>query len=116
MAGGVRHHLPLLAVLKHLTPDQRQIIIDHLDHAACDSIGNCFTKVMKHQRTRGKAKDKKLVALVRENERLISQALVTAKSLRSRVAKRSALAKLGGNPLGFILATALPLLVDLIRK
>lgn len=108
----IRHHLPLLHVLKTLKPYQRQIIIDHLDDDSCDSLTYCLSTVVK-QVDKLKSK-KKLQGCVKANKKQFCKILSPAKTKKLRQGKKRALTQVGGNPLGLILSTAIPLLLSLI--
>ena len=111
----VRKHLPLMQVLKELKNYQRQIVLDHLEPSACDSLVKCISTVLKHGNNSKKLnsqKKGKLRAIVKKNKKNFAK--IISKSARKNVKKR-ALAQMGGNPLALVLSTAIPIILELMR-
>lgn len=107
----MKNHIPLLHTLNQLTNDQRQIIIDHLDPAACASLTNCVAVVLKKGKQKLKSSKKKacLKRCVHSYKPQFSAILSPSTSVQGR---QRALARVGGNPLGFILSAALPIVLE----
>lgn len=112
----VKQHLPLLSVLRKLGQDERQIVVDHLDKNACNTLQFCLSKVLKEGK-KSKKTAKLMTKLVRENKKNFETILGLGKKKKlSHKQKRLALAKIGGNPLALILSTAVPLLLNMLRR
>jgi len=110
----VRKYLPLIQVLKELKPYQRQILVEHLDEDACKTLGFCVSTVLK--KGGGLSNRNQIKCCVKSNKLLIGKIIKPNKTKREGKAKQQALALFGGNPLALILSTAIPILLDLIRK
>ena len=125
MLKSIKHHLPLLSVLQNLATYDRQILVDHLDKDACDALRFCLTKVLQEGKKKNKNKKKKkktdsnlITKLVRGNQNNFEQILGLGTKKKKNLSykqKGLALAKIGGNPLAFILSSAIPLLLNLIK-
>ena len=98
--------ITLLQVLKELKGYQRQIILDHLDDASCAAVSESILYLLK----KGASKDSKLKRCMSQNK-VCLRSIINNKSTKKR---KRALAKVGGGPLGFMLSSVLPLLVNLI--
>lgn len=107
----LKETIPLIEILKELKPYQRQILIEHLDDNACNHLEECLTTVLK--KGKNSSYKKKIEHCVNENRKIFDNILRRRKSKKHQ---RKLLARVGGNPLGFILSAALPLLVDLVTK
>lgn len=116
----IKHHLPLLSVLQKLGANERQILVDHLDKDACDTLQFCLTKVLQEGKKRRKKTQSNLMTkLVRENQSNFECILGVCGKKKKKLThkqKRLALAKIGGNPLALILSTAIPLLLNMIKS
>lgn len=112
----VEHHLPLLSVLQKLEASDRQILVDHLDKESFDTLQFCLKKILQEGKKK-KKKSESLTNLVREHHLTFESILgLGSKKKKSFKQKRLALAKIGGNPLALILSSALPLLINLLKK
>ncbi len=110
----VRKHLPLIQVLKEIKPYQRQIVVDHLDDDACQSLGFCVSTVLSQGNSLINRKQVK--CCVKANKSTIKNIIKSPKTKKQRQAKKHALAAFGGGPLALILSTAIPLLLNLLKK
>ena len=114
-----KKHIPLFQILKELKPYQRQIILDHLDNDSCESLSYCIATVLKSKNKKISDQNKKeLGSCIKDNKSLIIRILKEGKgsSHRQHLSKKRALAKIGGNPLGLILTTAIPILMELLNR
>lgn len=107
----LKETIPMLEILKELKPYQRQIIIEHLDDGACESLQECLTTVLK--KGQNSTYKKKISKCINENRKTFEHILAVKKNKKNQ---RKLLARVGGNPLGFILSAAVPLLLDLVLK
>lgn len=113
----MRDHIALFQTLKELKPYQRQIIVDHLNPKACECLQECVRLVMKTGVKR--TKKKKPTALMQKFQKAVKQNPTLFKHLLSRGKAGQVprqMAQVGGFPLGFILSTAIPMLMNLIKK
>lgn len=110
MRPAVRKHIPLLYVLNQLKDYERQIIIDSLDEEATQAIERCVTTVLQKKRKLGGGQQEKLQTCIQQNSEGFGNILKRGKGRT----KRRELARLGGNPLAMIIATALPMLMKLL--
>lgn len=108
----LREQLPLLQVLSELKGYQRQIIIDALDSKGCAALKSCLKLVATKGSKLGCAN--KLRKCVSANRKSFDNILY--KKGRSQSVTRREIARVGGNPLLFILSAAIPLILDLIKK
>ena len=109
----LRRHIPLLQVLKELTGYQRQIVMDHLDLSSCNALAHSVSTVL--HKGQSSVKNKKRIArLIRANKSLFSDIVGTRICKKNCQKKKRALARVGGNPLGAILSTGIPLLLSLL--
>ena len=106
--------LPLLGVLKNLKPADRIIILAHLDDLSRDRLYETINQVLSQSSPLPSSKKKLLKRRLwahRENLRYL-----TSRKRRSSKEKRRRLVHIGGNPLGYLLKTAVPLLLNLYGK
>ena len=104
-----KKEVPLLQVLKDIKPDQRTIILGSLDTKACTTISNCIRQVIKNKKLNKKTKNKLLKVLGPQKD-LLRNIISEAKLSK----KKELLPKLGGS-LSLVLATAIPILLDIAR-
>jgi hypothetical protein len=104
--------LPFIHTFKTLRPAQRVILLAHLDDKSCNLLCECCANVL-HNSKIPTAKRKRLSKALLPHKAALRQLVHPSGSL---TAKRKKLYQLGGGPLSLILGTALPLLVDLLRK
>lgn len=109
----MKHHLPLMQVLKKLKHYERQIIVDHLDDKACRSLKKCLQTVLKQGKKVPEKERSKLTRCFRRHKPLFTKLLAGS---GAGFGDKRTLARLGGNPLALILSTAIPLLLDLFHK
>ena len=105
-----KKQVPLLQVLKDITPEQRTIVLGSLDARACNSVVGCVRSVMKSKKLNKKTKDKLRKALSSQKDTL-RKLIGEAKSSR----KRELLPSVGGG-LGVLLGTAIPILLEVARS
>ena len=103
-----KKYIPLLQILSEMKGYQRQIILDHLDNESCVAVSDSILHLLKKTKNNNPS-IKKCVA---ENKRCFKSIL----NDKNKKKKKRALAKVGGGPLGLILSSVVPLLVDLIVK
>lgn len=109
----MKHHLPLIQVLKKLKHYERQIIVDHLDDKACRSLKKCLQTVLKQGQKVPESERSKLSRCFKRHKPLFTKLLSEG---GGGCRDKRTLARLGGNPLALILSTAIPLLLNLFRK
>jgi glycosylphosphatidylinositol transamidase (GPIT) subunit GPI8 len=104
----VKHCYPLLKVLKKIKGSDRQIILQHLDEEACESVRNCIYNAL-YNSDIGNTKilRKKLMS----NQKELKDLAIKKKFSKRR---RNQLVQVGGFPLGAILAAAIPILSSII--
>lgn len=110
---GIERHLPLMQVLAKLKHYERQIVVDHLDEAGCKALKVCLKTVLRKKTKVPESLKPKLGRCFKQHRHLFAK-LLADRSGGS--AGKKTLARLGGNPLALILSTAIPLLLDLIRR
>ncbi len=104
--------LPLLNALKSMKPDQRIIVMSHLDDRTRDAIYRTIDTVMR---------SKKVPTVERK---LLRERLAPHKETlryltnveKGPVGKKRRLTQIGGAPLDSVLNTAIPLLMDFFPK
>ena len=104
--------IPFLSVLSDLSPKQRSIIVGHLDAPSCKVICEVVAGLAtsRNLTARQKSKLKKLYAVHKKCFQDVKKKKCSARVRRKR------LGEVGGFPLGAILATAVPLLVQLVSS
>jgi Mg/Co/Ni transporter MgtE len=108
----LRKVLPFLQVLRELRPGQRSILLSHLDDESCEMVYEAVANVLKNSKVTA-AKRRRLKKALEPHKKCL-RTLISKKSSKST--KRKNLAAVGGFPIGTILATALPILLDLFTK
>jgi len=109
----LRTYLPLIQVLKELKPYQRQLVVEHLDSEACQTLGFCLSTVL--QKGSNLSNKNQIKCCVKANKVLIGKILKPPKSKKGQKAKQQALTLFGGSPLALILTTAIPMLLNLLK-
>jgi len=105
--------LPLLGVLKNLKAADRIIILAHLDDLSRDSLYETINRVLSQSSPLPSSK-KKLLKKKLWTHRDDLRYLTSQK--KSKREKKRRLVHMGGNPLGYVLKTAVPLLLNLYGK
>jgi hypothetical protein len=108
----LRAMLPFLQVLKDLSPNQRAIILAHIDEASCETIYETVSNVLKN-RSVSDTDARKLRKILAPHKGCLRS--LASKRLSS-TQKRRKLYTIGGLPLGTILGVGIPLLLNLIRS
>lgn len=103
--------LPFLQILSEMSPNQRTIILGHLDQKSCETLCSTIRSVVKSTKLKKQVKNQLQKHLTPHKACLRS--LCKTKTFPSQ---RRSLQKLGGNPLMLILASALPLLLNKLAK
>ena len=101
--------LPLLALLKGMKSSQRVILLSHLDDKTRDALYQTINSVLKSDSVPARKRiflRTKLLPFKAELRFLASRTKTPSQ-------KRKKLTQMGGAPLGYILATAIPLLLNL---
>lgn len=108
-----KHVLPLLGVLKSLKPADRVIVLSHLDDITRDRLYETINHVLSTASPLPAAKKtllKKRLWKHRDDLRFVTDARKRAGERRKR------LLQMGGAPMGYLLKTAVPLLLNLYSK
>lgn len=105
--------LPLLQVLRELSPKQQSIILGHLDDKSCATLCTTIRRVIQSKKLSDP--EKRNLQRVLSSHKHCLRSLCNSKSVHSSSRRRN-LQKLGGNPLLYILSTAIPLLLDIFKK
>ena len=108
----LRKVLPFLQVLRELRPQQRSILLSHIDDESCEMVYEAVANVLKNSKVTSAQRRRLKKAL--EPHKKCLRTLISNKSSRS--AKRKNLLAVGGFPIGMILSAALPLLLNLLTK
>jgi hypothetical protein len=107
--------LPLLKTLQGVkTSDNRSILLSHLDDEACEALYETIYNVIANDKLGPKERKKLRKALWAHQEPI--HFLTKNGKKFTRKLKRKKLASMGGNPLGVILAAAIPLITNLLFK
>lgn len=104
--------LPLLHSLNSLKPDQRMIILAHLDA----KTKNDLYQVIRHVLRSKKLPDGSIRYLRTKLHPFKETLRHLADEKQPRALKAKSLVQVGGGPLGHILPIAIPLLLDTFRK
>ena len=105
-----KKNIPFLNVIKDLTPDQRIIILSHLDSKSAKTIIQCIKKVLRGRGLKNSQREDLKNRLLPQKDLL--RKIVSEKKLKQ---KQKHLPKIGGS-LGLILGTLIPILIDFARK
>lgn len=106
----LRHQLPLLKVLRDIKPEQRTIILAHLDNQGCSTVINSVKKVLHNKKLNNHTR-KKLIKTLSSQKNLFRK-LISSKKGKDRKQLLPAV----GSGLGLVLGTAIPLLLELARR
>ena len=104
--------LPLLSVLKSVKPEQRQILMAHLDDKTRDRLYETIAQVLKSEQV-PLAKRVFLKSKLSDYKTELRYLTTPGKSGRE---KKRKLAQVGGSPMNYVLQTAIPLLLNLFPK
>ena len=104
-----KKQVPLLQVLKELKPDQRTIILGHLDANGCCAITSCIREVIRNKKLPKKTKNKLRKVLGPQKD--ILRQLISAQKLSK---KKELLPSVGGS-LTLLISTAIPILLEIAR-
>lgn len=110
--GSVRDHIPLLHILMKLAPEERQIVISHLNDSSCRQIETCMAKILRGKKRIDPTAREALHGCIRENESKLKKLF----GARSGAGKRKALTQVGGSFYSTLFSVGLPLLVDMLRR
>jgi SOS response regulatory protein OraA/RecX len=102
--------LPLLGILKKLNSADRVIILSHLDNVSRDKLYETINHVLSKKSALPEVKKKQLKKKLwnfRADLRFLSH------KSRSPKEKRRRLLQMGGGPMGYVIKTAIPLLLNL---
>ena len=108
----LRALLPFLQILKDLSPNQRAIILAHINDSSCEAIYETVSNVLRNKSV-SEADARRLRKLLAPHKACL-RSLVSNRVSGSQ--KRKKLYRIGGLPLASILAVGIPLLLSLIRK
>lgn len=104
--------LPLLHVLKSVKPEQRQILLAHLDDDTRDLLYGTITEVLRSS----KVPFRKRLFLKSKLEPYKRDLRYLSNPQKSKIEKRKKLSQMGAGPMQLILRTAIPLLLNLFPK
>ena len=103
--------LPLLNVLKKLPQDERVILMSHLDDVTRDAIYTAIASVLRSS----EVPLRKRLFLKTKLEPYKDDLRFLADERKSGKLKKKRLVQLGGAPIGHVLKTAIPLLLNLYQ-
>ena len=106
-----RFLLPLLSILKRIKPSERIIIMSHIDDVTRDALYETINHVLTSESIPLR---KRLLLKAKLTPFKNDFRFLTSKK-RSSVAKKKKLTMMGGAPLGYVVKTAIPLLLDLYK-
>ena len=104
--------LPLLSLLKGMRSSQRVILLSHLDDKTRDALYQTINSVLKSEAVPARKRmflRSKLLPFKADLRYLASRRKTSSQ-------KKKKLTQMGGAPLGYILATAIPLLLNLYQS
>ena len=107
----LRKLLPFLQTLKQLRPAQRSILLAHIDDVSCEMLYETISNVLRNGKVTPAQQKRLKKALLPHKSCLRTLMSKTCSKQR----KRHNLNQIGGFPLGTILATAIPLLLNLFK-
>lgn len=120
MPPSMKKFLPLIHILEGLSDSERQIVLDHLDQPSLNAVTRAVKTVLADPTTVSPSHRNDLAKAVQQNKNhftsLLNKKVGGGKKKSSCCAQKRALTRIGGNPLAIILSTAVPLLIDLLRK
>jgi hypothetical protein len=101
---------PLLKLLTRLSSEERKALVGYINQEGCNAICQCIHNSITNQdiASQNRRNLKQKTAGVKETLRYLSNA---SKPVHLRQKK---LSQIGGNPLGIILATVLPILANFL--
>lgn len=104
--------LPFLQIVGELHPSKRQILIPLLNDRACQALSHCVKLVLEEGKaTAAPNVVKRLKKCLTKNKLEFKHILDSDK----KSVQRKALTTIGGNPLAFLIASAIPMLVNLLK-
>lgn len=104
--------LPVLGVLRSMKPEQRIILLAHLDDPTRDALYRTIGEVLHSD----KVPRKRRLTLKGKLEPYKKELRYLANAKRTSASrKKRALAQIGGGPLSHVLGAAIPLLLDTFR-
>lgn len=103
--------LPLLNVLKDVKPEQRIIILAHLDNVTRDALYSTINNVLHNDRIAFR----KRLFLKSKLKPFKDEFRFLADKNKSLARKKKKLAQVGGKPLTHVIRAAIPLLLNLYR-
>ena len=103
--------LPLLAILKSMKPTDRVILMSHLDDVSRDALYETINKVL----TSTSVPPSKRRYLKTKLMPFKSDLRFLADRRKSTTSKKKKLTQMGGAPMGVVLRTAVPLLLNLYK-
>ncbi len=108
----IKFLLPVLDVLRKLKPDQRMILLAHLDDSTRDGLYRTIAHVLKANKVpmETKLRLKRALGPFKKEFRYL------ADKDKPAVRKKKTLAQVGGKPMGLVLKTAVPLLLDIFQS
>mgnify|MGYP001556701501 CR=1 FL=1 len=110
--------LPFLHVLSSLKPEQRVVLLGHLDHYTRDTLYDLVTRILSSK----KLPLQKQIFLRNQIEsgcrdHFVKKNVMDAlfKNKKSGITKRQALYQIGGGAMAHVLRTAVPMLLSIYR-
>ena len=105
--------IPLLHTLRTLTPQQRVIILAHLDDVSRDQVCEAITNVLTSEKLPMKEKLRLRSELMEYKDHL---RCLTNRKKSSRAAKKKVLLQMGGGPMSRVLTATCPHLLHVYKK
>lgn len=106
----IKKLLPFLQTMKEMRPAHRTIMLNHLDDESAENICEAAANVLRNDNLTQKQKTRlrRYLNPHKSTLRYITKKQVSIKN------KKKKLSQIGGNPLSFILSTAIPLLLSVL--
>lgn len=106
--------VPLIQVLRHVSPDHRVILLDHFDDWTRDGLVQTIRQVLSGKKVpeRQRLYLKTQLSPYKDDFR----SLINPSGRQTSKSKKKALAQVGGKPMDCILNAAIPLLLETFPK
>ena len=104
--------LPFLKVLNDINGQNRTILLSHINSESCSDLCETISNVLKNP-SMGESERKRLRKMLSPHKQCLRSLVKKNQSVKQ---KQKKLQKIGGSPLGVILSSAIPLLLDILVK
>lgn len=104
--------LPFLQIFKELRPNQRTILLSHIDDRSCEAIFEAFANVLRNDKV-SPATRKRLKRSLAPHKNCLRTIINRRASCKT---KRKKLQQLGGFPFAAIISAAIPLLMSALQR